>query len=77
MRFRVELSDESHKQLSRFPRDVRERIERAIDEFEGKDDLRARAAPMEQRKGPSGSRVEGAVSQKSRAVPDHFQEAPR
>jgi mRNA-degrading endonuclease RelE of RelBE toxin-antitoxin system len=32
MRFRVELSREAQKQLARFPRDVRERLERAIDE---------------------------------------------
>jgi len=38
MRFRVELSRDAQKQLSRFPRDVQERIERAIDEFEEKDD---------------------------------------
>jgi mRNA-degrading endonuclease RelE of RelBE toxin-antitoxin system len=38
MRYRVELSSEAQKQLSRFPRDVRERLERAIDEFEAKDD---------------------------------------
>ena len=38
MRFRVELSREAQKQLSRFPRDVRERMERAIDELEAKDD---------------------------------------
>ena len=38
MRFRVELSRDAQKQLSRFPRDIRERIERAIDEFEEKDD---------------------------------------
>jgi mRNA-degrading endonuclease RelE of RelBE toxin-antitoxin system len=38
MRFRVELSTEAQKQLARFPRDIRERIERAIDEFEAKDD---------------------------------------
>ncbi|MGA3024630.1 MAG: type II toxin-antitoxin system RelE/ParE family toxin [Bryobacteraceae bacterium] len=38
MRFRVELSDESHEQLTRFPRDVRARIERAIDELEAKDE---------------------------------------
>lgn len=38
MRFRVELSTEAQKQLARFPRDVRERIERAIDEFETKDE---------------------------------------
>ncbi len=38
MRYRVELSRDAQKQLSRFPRDVRERIEHAIDEFEEKDD---------------------------------------
>ncbi len=38
MRYRVEVSDEAQKQLSRLPRDVRERMERAIDEFEAKDD---------------------------------------
>jgi mRNA-degrading endonuclease RelE of RelBE toxin-antitoxin system len=38
MRFRVELSKEAQKQLPGFPRDVRERIERAIDEFEEKED---------------------------------------
>ena len=38
MRFRVEISQEAQKQLSRFPRDVRERMEHAIDEFEAKDD---------------------------------------
>ncbi len=38
MRFRVELSSEAQKQLSEFPRDVRERMERAIDEMEEKDD---------------------------------------
>jgi mRNA-degrading endonuclease RelE of RelBE toxin-antitoxin system len=38
MRFRVEVSRDAQKQLSRFPRDVRERIEHAIDEFEEKDD---------------------------------------
>jgi len=38
MRFRVELSREAQKQLSQFPRDVRERLEHAIDEFEEKDD---------------------------------------
>jgi mRNA-degrading endonuclease RelE of RelBE toxin-antitoxin system len=38
MRYRVEVSAEAQKQLSRFPRDVRERMERAIDEFEEKDD---------------------------------------
>ena len=38
MRYRVELSAEAQKQLSNFPRDVRDRLERAIDEFEAKDD---------------------------------------
>jgi mRNA-degrading endonuclease RelE of RelBE toxin-antitoxin system len=38
MRFRVELSTEAQKQLAGFPRDVRERMERAIDELEEKDD---------------------------------------
>ena len=38
MRFRVELSREAQKQLSQLPRDVRERIEHAIDEFEERDD---------------------------------------
>jgi len=38
MRFRVELSREAQKQLIRFPRDVRERIEHAVDDFEEKDD---------------------------------------
>lgn len=38
MRFRVEISREAEKQLLKFPRNVRDRIERAIDEFEEKDD---------------------------------------
>ena len=38
MRFRVELSNEAQKQLARFPRQVRDRIERVIDEFEAKDE---------------------------------------
>jgi mRNA-degrading endonuclease RelE of RelBE toxin-antitoxin system len=38
MRFHVELSKEAQKQLAAFPRDVRERIGRAIDELEEKDD---------------------------------------
>ena len=35
MRWRVELSDVAQKQLARLPRDVRDRMERAIDEIEG------------------------------------------
>jgi mRNA-degrading endonuclease RelE of RelBE toxin-antitoxin system len=38
MRFRVELSREAQKQLARFSRDVIERLQHAIDEFEEKDD---------------------------------------
>lgn len=38
MRFRVEISDDAQKQILRFPRDVRERMKRAIDEFEEKND---------------------------------------
>jgi mRNA-degrading endonuclease RelE of RelBE toxin-antitoxin system len=38
MRFRAELSTDAQKQLSRLPRDVRNRIEHAIDEFEDRDD---------------------------------------
>jgi mRNA-degrading endonuclease RelE of RelBE toxin-antitoxin system len=38
MRWFAELSDAAAQQLARFPRSVRDRIERAIDEFEEKDD---------------------------------------
>jgi mRNA-degrading endonuclease RelE of RelBE toxin-antitoxin system len=38
MRYRFEFSAESQKQLSRFPRDVQERLARAIDDLESKDD---------------------------------------
>jgi mRNA-degrading endonuclease RelE of RelBE toxin-antitoxin system len=38
MRWRAELSDEAEQQLSKFPRNIRDRLERAIDEFEGRDD---------------------------------------
>ena len=38
MRFRVEVSQEAQEQLSRFPRDVRERMQHAIDELEARDD---------------------------------------
>jgi mRNA-degrading endonuclease RelE of RelBE toxin-antitoxin system len=38
MRWRAELSDDSEKQLSKFPRNIRDRLEHAIDEFEKKDD---------------------------------------
>jgi mRNA-degrading endonuclease RelE of RelBE toxin-antitoxin system len=38
MRWRAELSDDAQEQLERFPRNVRDRLERAIDEFEATDD---------------------------------------
>lgn len=38
MRWCVEFSAEAEKQLSKFPRNVRDRLERAIDEFEEKDE---------------------------------------
>jgi mRNA-degrading endonuclease RelE of RelBE toxin-antitoxin system len=38
MNWRVELSREAQEQLSRFPRDIRERMKRAIDEFEQRDE---------------------------------------
>ena len=38
MPWRVEVSNEAEKQLSKFPRNVRERLKRAIDEFEKKDE---------------------------------------
>ena len=38
MRYRVEVSDEAQKQLSKFPHNVRDRIEATIDELEEKDD---------------------------------------
>jgi mRNA-degrading endonuclease RelE of RelBE toxin-antitoxin system len=38
MRYRFELSAESERQLSRLPRDVQERLARAIDDLESKDD---------------------------------------
>lgn len=37
MRYRFELSAEAEKQLSRFPRDVQERLAGAIDGLESKD----------------------------------------
>ena len=38
MRYRVEVSDEAQKQLSKFPSKVRDRIEATIDELEENDD---------------------------------------
>ena len=38
MRYRVELSKEAQKQLIQLPREVMERMERAIDDMEALDD---------------------------------------
>jgi mRNA-degrading endonuclease RelE of RelBE toxin-antitoxin system len=38
MRYRAEASKEEEEQLSKFPRKVRDRLERAIDELEEKED---------------------------------------
>jgi mRNA-degrading endonuclease RelE of RelBE toxin-antitoxin system len=38
MRWHAELSEEAQEQLARFPRNVRNRVSRAIDEFEAKDE---------------------------------------
>jgi hypothetical protein len=38
MRYRFELSAESQRQLSRFPREVQERLAHAIDDLESPDD---------------------------------------
>jgi mRNA-degrading endonuclease RelE of RelBE toxin-antitoxin system len=38
MRWRAELSKEAQEQIARFPRNVRVRLSRAINEFEEKDD---------------------------------------
>ncbi len=38
MRYRAELSKEAEEQLTKFPRKVRDRLERAIDELEERDD---------------------------------------
>ena len=38
MRYRVELSAEAQKQLTKLPRDVRDRVESEIDEMDNRDD---------------------------------------
>jgi mRNA-degrading endonuclease RelE of RelBE toxin-antitoxin system len=38
MRWLVEISGNAEEQLAQFPRNARDRISRAIDEFEAKDD---------------------------------------
>jgi mRNA-degrading endonuclease RelE of RelBE toxin-antitoxin system len=38
MRCRFEFSRDAEKQLSRFPRDVQERLARTIDDLESRDD---------------------------------------
>jgi mRNA-degrading endonuclease RelE of RelBE toxin-antitoxin system len=38
MRYRAELSKDAEEHLTKFPRNVRDRLERAIDELEERDD---------------------------------------
>ncbi len=60
MRYRVELSTEAQKQLLNFPRNVRDRLERAIDDFETKDDSQwsnVKALQGDQWKGRHGRKV--------------------
>ena len=71
MRYRVEVSDQAHEQLSRFPRDVQERMKRAIDELEANDD-----SQWSNVKALQGAQWKGRF-RKRRRVPDHFQEIPR
>jgi mRNA-degrading endonuclease RelE of RelBE toxin-antitoxin system len=52
MLFRVEVSREAERPLSKFPRKVRDRIERAIDELEEKDD--SQWSNIKALQGPSG-----------------------
>jgi hypothetical protein len=68
MRYRVEVSDQAHEQLSRFPRDVQERMKRAIDELEANDD-----SQWSNVKALQGAQWKGRF-RKRRRVPDHFQE---
>lgn len=62
MLFRVEASREAERQLSKFPRKVRDRIERAIGNLEERDDSQwsSKAIP--------GTRVEGEAPQESRRL---------
>src|SRR5947208_16902097 len=65
MRWRVELSDVGQKQLARLPRDVRDRMERAIDEFEEKDEAQwsnIKALRGPECKGRFRKRVAGSFS---------------
>jgi mRNA-degrading endonuclease RelE of RelBE toxin-antitoxin system len=57
MRYRVEVSDEAEKQLSKFPPKVRDRIGHAIDELEEKDDSQWSniSRPFRDRNGKEGS----------------------
>jgi mRNA-degrading endonuclease RelE of RelBE toxin-antitoxin system len=38
MRYRAEVSNEAEEQLTKFPRNVRDRLEHAMEELEAKDD---------------------------------------
>ena len=71
MLFRVEVSREAERQLSKFPRKVQDRIERAIDEREENDD-----SQWSNIKALQGTRVEREAAQESRCLSDHFHEIP-
>jgi phage-related protein len=74
MRGRVELSEDAQEQLARFPRNVRGRISRAIDDFEAKDDsqwnnIKALQGSI---KALQGSEWKGQTAQARRSVQDYF-----
>ena len=71
MRFRVEVSKEAQKQLAGFPRDVRERIEQAIDELEEKDD-----SQWSNVKALQGAQWKGRLRKRVGALSDHFHKVP-
>jgi len=73
MRYRAEVSKEAEEHLSKFPRKVRDRLERAIDELEEKDDTQwsnMKALQGSQWKGRYRKRV-GAYRIILRKSPDH------
>src|ERR1022692_937161 len=72
MTWHADLSREAQKQLARLSRDVRERIVRAIDEFEEKDD-----SQWSNIKALQGPEWKGRLRKKVGPLPDHFHEVPR
>jgi len=71
MRYRFELSAESERQLSRLPRDVQERLTRAIDDLESKDDKQ-----WSNVKALQGTLYKGLLRKKVGAYRIIFQEFP-